>query len=263
MVLYKDLPCCLKFLPNLGCRFFSGISRSSFRRYGLGGRSVWYRRGWSVLLYQKYLSRLKKFRTITPVRTLAEQIFFQWIFRVRHVSRFALRYWQRGNRRRGGGIVLRYERRTAPAMNLQFYALFAALVRHGNVHKAHSIVTQLIILLTENVPDHSGCKALYTALHRITPTLGLLTYRRGPTFFSMPVPLWPARRHFLAARFLLAGARRRQRLDRGSFLLALFDEVIDVLSQKYDCFTFKVVRHYQDRIVKSEAQAWRVRKRKF
>ena len=160
-------------------------------------------------------------------------------------------------------MSVRYERRTAPALNLHFYAFFAALVRHGQVHRAHSIVTQLVILLTENTPGHSGCRALYTVLKRIAPTLGLLTYRRGSTTYAMPVPLWPARCHFLAARFLIGGARRRQRVDRTSFLLALYGEVMDVLEQKHDSFTLKLSRYYQNRILRAESQMWRVRKRFF
>ena len=125
------------------------------------------------------------------------------------------------------------------------------------------LLLNLLILLTENTPGHSGCQALYRVLQRIAPTLGLLTYRRGPTVYAMPVPLWPARRHFLAARFLIGGARRRQRVDRTSFLLALYGEVMDVLEQKYDSFTLKLSRHYQNRILRAEPQVWRVRKRLF
>jgi len=79
----------------------------------------------------------------------------------------------------------------------------------------------------------------------------------------MPVPLWPSRKRFLAAKFLIQGAKRRQKLYRFSFLLALYYEILDVYAKKKDCFTLKIFKKYRKDILKVENQAWRNKKKRF
>ena len=211
-------------------------------------------------IYVRMQKRIRMCEQLMQMEIKKQKKFFVWIFHIIKVPRFLLGQLQRQVKKKQ---IVRYERRTAPVFNLRLYALYVAVLRDGKASKAQNIISKVIILLTENSQEHSGCLVLNRVLRYLEPGVGLLIYRRGRNLYRMPIPLWPSRKRFLAVKFLMKGARRRQKLENFSIILALFYEILDVYQKKRDCFTLKIVKKYRQRILKAEAQSWRVKKRKF
>lgn len=230
-------------------------------------------------MYKKNIKKLNTFPIISNIELfskiqkrilLSEQVmrneikkhknFFFFVFQVIHDIRFS--YLDMKKYKKQNNLV-RYERKVAPRMQLRIFALYSRLLRNGEAGIAKKIISRVIVLLTENTVEHSGCKVLNNVLRYLEPSVGLLVYRRGRKFYRMPVPLWPCRKYFLAAKFLVVGAKRRQKLLRVSFMEALFLEIIDVKNRKGDCFTLKFFKKFRTYLLQVSDQKWRMKKRKF
>jgi len=186
--------------------------------------------------------------------------FFFFVFQVIHDIRFS--YLDMKKYKKQNNLV-RYERKVAPNMQLRIFALYSRLLRNGESGIAKKIVSNVIVLLTENTSQHRGCKVLNDVLRYLEPSVGLLVYRRGRNFYRMPVPLWPCRKYFLAVKFLVVGAKRRQKLLRVSFMEALYLEIMDVKIRKSDCFTLKFFKKFRTNLLQISDQRWRMKRRKF
>lgn len=186
--------------------------------------------------------------------------FFFFVFQIVHNIRFSYldmkKYKKQNN-------LIRYERKVAPQMQLRIFALYSRLLRNGESGIAQKILSRVIVLLTENTREHSGCKVLNDVLRYLEPTVGLLIYRRGRKKYRMPLPVWPCRKYFIAAKFLVVGAKFRQKLLRISFMEALFLEILDVKARKSDCFTLKFFKKYRTNLLQVSDQKWRMKRRKI
>jgi ribosomal protein S7 len=219
------------------------------------------RASFCLKLYDQYVSRLRAFKRERVLSTRRQRAFFAWVFRVHRARRAAL---VRPSQAYAVRLFRPYARRAAPVVNLRCYALCAAIMRHGQTAQAQALLSNVLILLTETTPERSGCAVVSSVLRVLEPAADVLVYRRGRNFFSMPVPLWPARRTFLAVRFLLRGVRRRRRTQRLSFRLALYQEILAVRSRQPDCYALRVFRQHRRRVLAcDEGQAWRARKRRY
>ena len=214
----------------------------------------------NIKLYSIIKNRIQRFTLINNLRTEKEKVFFAWAFNVIHAPKYSFLKLKKHLKKTQ---VLRIERRTAPDINLRLYSLFAGIMRHGKAARARNILSKVIILLTETCKERSGCTVLNGVLAYLEPAVGLLTYRRGRNFFTMPIPLWPSRKKFLAAQFLLKGARRRQKLYRFSFILALYYEILDLHHKNANSFSLKIFKKYRKMVRNVENQAWRSKKKKF
>lgn len=220
-----------------------------------------YKTKFDFRLFQQYKRQIQIYQEFSEKLWLKNKSFFFWVFNVTYIPKYSLlKLNSKGLRKTK---VLRYARRTAPTLNLRLYSLYAAILKNGNAIRAKNLISKVIILLTENCIEKSGCKVLNSVLRFLEPAIGILKYRRGRNFYKMPIPLWPQRKKFLAAKFLVRGTRQRQRVYRNSFLLALYDEIRDVHDRKVDSFTLKIVKRYRKTVLKIENQSWRAKKRKF
>jgi len=214
----------------------------------------------NIKIYSNIKARIQRFNLLNNLQVEKEKIFFSWAFNVIHAPKYSFLKLKKHLKKKQ---VLRVERRTAPDINLRLYSLFAGIMRDGKAARARNILSKVIILLTETCKERSGCTVLNNVLSFLEPAIGLLSYRRGRNFFTMPVPLWPSRKKFLAAQFLLKGARRRQKIYRFSFILALYYEILDLHNKNSNSFSLKIFKKHRKMIRNVENQAWRSKKKKF
>lgn len=213
-----------------------------------------------VSLYLRYKKKIINFSNLNRDYLSKINFFFFWIFNVIKGPRFS--FLKLKNRVTNNGIV-KFNRKNAPIKNLRIYSLYSRIMKHGKSEKAKNLILKVIILLTETTQEKSGCFVLNKVLESLEPAVGLLVYRRGLNFYNMPVPLWPARKMFLASQFLVKGIKRRQVVQRCSFLSAFYFEILDIYTKKADSYTLKIFYKYRKDILKVEAQAWRTKKKQF
>lgn len=214
----------------------------------------------NIKIYSNLKKRIQQFVFLNNLQVRKEKNFFAWAFHIIHTPRYSFLKLKKQLKKKQ---LLRVERRTAPDVNLRLYSLLAGILKHGKAARARIILSKVIILLTETCKERSGCTVINAVLSFLEPAVGLLTYRRGRNFFTMPVPLWPSRKKFLAAQFLLKGARRRQKIYRFSFILALYYEILDLHHKNSNSFSLKIFKKYKKMIRNVENQAWRSKKKKF
>lgn len=214
----------------------------------------------NISLFSKIQKRILLSQRLMRLELKTHKNFFFFVFQIVHNIRFSYKEMKKYKK---NNSIVRYERKVAPIAHLRIFALYSRLLKHGKAGLAQKILSRVIVLLTENSKERSGCKVLNAVLRYLEPSVGLLVYRRGLKFYRMPIPLWPNRKYFLAANFLMRGAKRRQKLLRVSFMEALFYEVLDVRLRKSDCFTLKIFKRFRKNILKVESQKWRIKKRRF
>jgi len=135
----------------------------------------------NLILYSKLKKRITIFNQVNKQKIKKHKTFFIWFFHIISLPRYSLAKMQTKLKNKQ---IVRYERRTAPVINLRIFSLYSAIMKHGKASLARSILQKVIICLTENTKEHSGCSVLNNVLRFLEPGVGLLVYRRGRNFFS-------------------------------------------------------------------------------
>ena len=135
--------------------------------------------------------------------------------------------------------------------HLQSFFRFArVLIKRGFKKRALRMLKYCLIHLKRKYPCYSSSNMLLGAVKIATPDLIAMPYKKGGRSEYSVIAARTIRHFSEGVRILYKGARfRRKHLDWGGewflgkkFEHVLAEEVIDVIKNKYDCMTLRIVR---------------------